>query len=302
MENLPMQSTKISYPTPLYLNQRHVFDMLAMMENGFSLLRIERASENDAGEKSSSFGGGIGLKNIFAFLDVSLKGDRSAKQSEGSSHESSQEKVHTPNSLFARLRANLEEEKLIEREYEKAVPSSIVEFKLTLHKNPVLDSFESLKNLMPLAISAESLNSGGKGNKPAQKQGTSMKSISQFLDTFLSQMLLGNSVDLIASEVGDDKKQFVVTLEKQFLNDPFMADLLDGEFAVMGKVIQRIESESKDKINLLRHTTLGKASSQLVSTMMEGFSGMKSAGFEMPDPITAISGPVLHILPTAIFV
>ena len=115
-------------------------------------------------------------------------------------------------------------------------------------------------------------------------------------------MTLGNSVDLIATEVGSPKNQFVVTLEKQFLNDPYMADLLDGEFAVMGKVVQRIDADSKDKINLLRHTTLGKASTQLVSTMMEGFSGMKNAGFEMPEPITAISGPVLHLLPTAIFI
>ena len=276
--------------------------MLAMMENGFSLLRTERTNENESGEKSSSFGGGVGLKNIFAFLDVSLKGDKSSKRSEGASHESSQEKVHTPNSLFARLRDNLEEEKLIEREFEKAAPSSIVEFKVTLHKNPVLDTFESLKNLMPLAISAESLNTGKKDNKPGQKQGTSMKSISQFLDTFLSQMILGNSVDLIGSEVGNEKKQFVVTLEKQFLNDPYMADLLDGEFTILGKVIQKIELDSEAKINLLRHTTLGKASSQLVSTMMGGFSGMNDAGFKMPEPIIAIGGPVLHLLPTAIFV
>jgi len=47
---------------------------------------------------------------------------------------------------------------------------------------------------------------------------------------------------------------------------------------------------------------LGKASSQLVSTMMGGFSGMNDAGFKMPEPIIAIGGPVLHLLPTAIFV
>jgi hypothetical protein len=62
------------YPLPLYLNQKYVFDVLSMMERGFSQLETitsRRAGQVDAeGDLSRE----IGFGNVFGLLNVSLGG------------------------------------------------------------------------------------------------------------------------------------------------------------------------------------------------------------------------------------
>ena len=65
---------------PIYLNQRTVFDMLAMLEDGFSHLETVQTSRKRG---STTEGGGeaeIGASNIFALLGVSLKGHLRGKK------------------------------------------------------------------------------------------------------------------------------------------------------------------------------------------------------------------------------
>lgn len=68
------------YPIPLYLNQKYVFDLLAMMEGGLSQQATVKTTESGYTEGSTRFSGDIGTKNVFAFLGFSVGGR--AKQEE----------------------------------------------------------------------------------------------------------------------------------------------------------------------------------------------------------------------------
>ena len=62
----------------------------------------------------------------------------------------------------------------------------------------------------------------------------------------------GDTIDIIAEAIPGAYKA-VVTLESEYLNDPTMADLVDGKFSVVGKVIRTVEAE-KGTISLLRQS------------------------------------------------
>ena len=90
---------------PVYLNQRMVFDLVAMLQGGIST--VTRVSETNQERLSTenSLQATFGLADAFASLlkinlsagQNQLSGDESAKSSE-------EERVHTPSSLFFVLR------------------------------------------------------------------------------------------------------------------------------------------------------------------------------------------------------
>jgi len=66
---------------PIYLNQKVVFDLLAMLEDGFSQLHTVKTSTSESDAQKNSYGGSIGLSQFVAFLSVSMRGDRSKEKS-----------------------------------------------------------------------------------------------------------------------------------------------------------------------------------------------------------------------------
>src|SRR5260370_41832887 len=92
------------YPAVIYLNQKYVFDILAMMESGFSQLETVKTTQTEQEDKSKRVAGDVGIKNVFSFLGISFSGERATANQSGESHERTAEKVYTPNSLFARRR------------------------------------------------------------------------------------------------------------------------------------------------------------------------------------------------------
>jgi hypothetical protein len=93
------------FAVAVYLNQAVVFDLLAIMEDGMAQVSTIRTSESKkAGTKA-----GIGASNVFALLGVRLKG--SLENADG--REITQERVHTPLSLFAKVRTYLQKAKLV---------------------------------------------------------------------------------------------------------------------------------------------------------------------------------------------
>ena len=92
-------------PIVLYLNQRVTFDLLATLEGGFA--QVTNVQESTSNTASSELGGGIGISNAFALLGLTFgaKGKRNKEQA--GAETISEQLVHTPSSLFARLRTEL---------------------------------------------------------------------------------------------------------------------------------------------------------------------------------------------------
>lgn len=81
---------------PIYLNQKIVFDLLAVQEDGFSQLTTLRTSTSDSETTKNGIGASIGVSNVFALLGVSFSGERGeGKRIPGSNRGISGKSTHT---------------------------------------------------------------------------------------------------------------------------------------------------------------------------------------------------------------
>jgi hypothetical protein len=141
---------------PIYLNQKIVFDVLAMMEDGFSQLSTLKTSASETETLRTNYGGGLGVSNVFAFLGITLKGERGGEHGAQDSQEATAEKVHTPASLFSKLRAHLGSRDLISEvgsieSLEQLRSGQFVEFRAVLRKNPLVEYIETFRQVLDIA-------------------------------------------------------------------------------------------------------------------------------------------------------
>lgn len=292
------------FPMPIYLNQKYVFDMLAMMEGGFSQLETIKTTQSEQEDKTRRMSGDIGVTNAFSFLGISLGGERSTKAQTGGEQEVTTEKVHTPNSLFARLRERLHTHELglVETSHFLEVTSGeFVECKVTLRKNPLIDALSSLKSFFELSLVFEDKQQPSKGKIQNQPRNAGNSALAQ-MQALLNQLNAEGTFDLIGTVIHDEYLQMVLTMDRSFLSDLTLSDLVDGEYTVLGKVTKVILEDSDDTINLLRKTSLGRLQGEFLDKLVNSFEGMDRVGFDLPKIVTRIEGPVIQVIPIAVFI
>jgi hypothetical protein len=198
----------------------------------------------------------------------------------------------------------------------EATPGEYVEFAVVLHKNPLIEVLETIHSFGRLAQDVEessdsqakhngsskrgSTKGGGGGQQPKQQSATSQ--MLQQIDVLLKSLRgdEGGTFDLIGNIAGSDL-QAVLMLDPNFASDPASADLVDGDYTVLGKVVRVIQADSQEKINLLRKASLGKAL-PLVEQLVKGLATLDGHGITFPTKIeTELSGPVIQVVPIAIF-
>jgi hypothetical protein len=286
------------FPISFYLNQKYAFDILAILDNGFTDIRTLKTSANAEDTKENKLKGEVGVNNVFAFLGVTLGGEKNSSKREGTLEESEFSKVHTPNSLFAKVRTSLHSRGLVRTDkFMDSTTGEFVEFKATLRKNPVIDNLESYLSVFRLALNFEDKSQG-----KAQKQG--QQNNKKLLDQFqglVTQLQSDGNLDLIGEHVGEEKFKAVLTIDNSYLNDPSLNDLADGEFTVFGKVIKVLPDTSNDSVNLLRKTSLSKVDNSLLTEMFSGFQNMAAHGLKDADFIKDIKPPVIQVVPISIF-
>ena len=115
----------------------------------------------------------------------------------------------------------------------------------------------------------------------------------------VSTLKSGNMQDLTTTTLASGHR-CVITLEKQYLNDPSMSDLVDGEFKVVGKVIRVIEAD-EGAISLNRKTALGRLPESTLNGLKLIFKQTHFQNYALPEFEWEIPGPVIQVLPIAIF-
>lgn len=287
---------------PIYLNQKYVFDLLAIIENGFSQVETIKTGQIKSDNEKDNFKGEIGLSNVFAFLKFGFSGDISTDKSSTNNEEVSKEKIHTPNSLFSKLRSYLYDKNSIRTSnFLMSNSGDFVEIKLSLRKNPLIDTLDSFSSLMKTAMLFD--NNTTQHNKSPQKhsQNPNQKILEQ-IESFSNQLKVEGSLDLIGTSTNGENFKVVLTLDKSFLGDISLSDIADGHFSVLGKITRVIQEESDESVNLLRKTGLSKLSINLLNQMFSGFSQLEEYGIQNQDIETEIYPPVIQLIPIAIFV
>lgn len=290
---------------PVYLNQRAVFDLIAMLQGGISTVTRVSASESQLDKDQQHYGANFGLNKAFStLLKIDLSGTRKKTTEAASELQKSEERVHTPASMFQTLRENLIDKgdlKIVDSGYQPKV-RDFIEFTAQLRKNPIIQTMDTFVGLMEMAI----LFSGEHSQKPKKGKGRNReidenKIIKKQMEQFLEALKTGDTVDIVSSELVCGFKA-VITLEREFLNDPTMSDLVDGQFNVLGKVIRVIETED-DAISLIRKTAMSAMPEKIMNDVFSSLSALATdQEFNIPELELKIRGPVIQVLPIAIFV
>lgn len=286
---------------PVYLNQRIVFDMLAMLQGGISTVTSVSKTEQSADEKSRKMGGSFGLSQaLSSLLKIDLSADATSTKAGSEETRRMEERFHTPASLFYTLRNLLksQERLVIDRPEVQPASGDIVEFQSTLKRNPLIETMDAVSALMNLAEIFVQPQPFQQGKKGAPKNESTR--IKQQIESFSKSLKEGDSIDL-TTDLLQSKYKAIITIETQFLNDPQMLDLVDGRFNVLGKVIRSIPGDS-EAISLIRRSPVSRMPASKLTDMFSKLElSMKSNEFDFPKLEWEVRGPVIQVIPVAIF-
>jgi hypothetical protein len=290
---------------PVYLNQRVVFDLLAMLQDGIATVTKVSASEEKGKQAATEAGATFGLsKALSSLLRINLSGKHARGSNEKTGESRDEERVHTPPSLFYKLRNLLHEKKLIIGDNANVMfePGQFVEFQTTLKRNPIVEVMDVMCDLMSMADAFTDHNPQAQSNKGKQSGSTKTdhKKIKTQIQSFADKLKAGNTIDLTTENLKSGYKA-LLTAEIEYLNDPSMSDLVDGTFAVVGKVTRAVAG-GQGTVSLIRKTVFSRLAPQLLQEMFSHLKAMETQQqFKLPELIWEIEGPVIQVLPIAIF-
>lgn len=178
----------------------------------------------------------------------------------------------------------------------KPLPGDIVEFTAKMQPNPLTKTLDTFVEVLEMGQIFSGNQSKGKTTANQANDGSKIKKQMQAMS---SAMKTGTTSDLTTG-VLESKYRCIITLEKQYLNDPSMSDLVDGTFRVVGKV-SRVISEDKEAISLNGNTAIGCLPDAVLSQFADAFSSPAIQAIHLPPLEWEIKGPVIQVLPVAIF-
>lgn len=293
-----------AFVVPVYLNQRLVFDLVAMLQGGIATVSRTETSESESMKTKSAISSKFGLADAFgSLLNIKLSAEKAHDQADEAKTTVSEERTHTPASLFVRLRSELLSRGLVVDAIEQMPePGQFVEFRASMSRSPLIQGLENVTGLLAMVdIFAETKSEPGKGgakSKPESNQ-LALNNLAKKLQHLRESLKVGNTEDLVATVVSANKK-VVIPVDRHFLNDETMSDLIDGTFQVLGKVT-RVVNEANDSISLLRKVSVGTAPA-VVTGLLQAFANLnQSAGLTLPPMEVEIRGPAFQVLPIAIF-
>jgi hypothetical protein len=285
------------YTVPIYLNQAVVFDLLAIMEDGMAQISTIRTSEARKGAAE----GGIGTSNVFALLGIGLKG--SSETQEG--RETTSERVHTPTSLFAKVRSHLRKEKLVheltkrEASLGELRPGQFVEVEVRLRRNPLVDALEAVNETISGLKVISSFAPADQKTAAQKTQAAQMSDVADKTKRLLAALTKGGSGDLVG-EIVPGPVRAVVRVEERYFGEHSAEEIVDGHYRVFGKVVSVLPKEG-ESISLLRNTPFAHLPPMFFAPLGAGFAATKSAGLSLPEFKTTVDGPVIQLMPVAIF-
>lgn len=289
---------------PVYLNERIVLDMLAIIEDGFSMVS-EVTNVHDTGKDNSVKASGSGSTSVVLsrLLKIQLGGEAKLESKEQQSDQRKFEKFHTNVSLFSKFKDCLNNEKILTCSCEEELDISnvstgdFIEISGELQKNPMIDFFEKIIDVFKMADVFADEPTVGKKKQVHQNQANDQKILRQ-IKGFLEELKTSGTIDFI---VENKKATVILSAQDQYLQNDNVSELIGGQFKVLGKVI-KIAKDENDSIDLLRKTTLGILDDSSMEDILSVFKGDELKQYKLPDVKSKINSPALIIIPLAIYV
>ena len=278
---------------PVYLNEKTVLDMLAIIEDGFSMVSEVSSSNQNSSTTDLKLGGGLSTKAILdKLLKIQIDANYEKEKSNNTTAETKSEKVHTNVSLLSKFRSELINNQLLsctaesDLDISKIKTGDFIELEGELQKNPMIDLME---------IFAEKPALGTK--KATSNQKNSDKAVVKQMKSFLDELTHSGTVDFILE---NPKGTLVLSTQEQYLANDNISEIIGGRFKILGKVI-KICKTSEESINLLRKTSLYLLDKKSLDEFLQLFNADELKQFNLPNIKFEISGPSAIVIPVAIY-
>ena len=279
---------------PVYINEKIVLDMLAIIEDGFSMVSqinyTEHTENNSVQKADAEISTSTTLLSKLLKIDVS--GGLSHEGNRGQNENIIKEKVHTNVSLLSKFRSFLVEQKILKSDldFSKMQVGDFIEVEGELQKNPIINYMDSFIDLFRMVdIFTEQPQT--KKSKPREDE-----TVTQ-IKSFAEELKHSGTIDFILS---DAKGTTVLSVQEQYLANDNISEIIGGHFKVLGKVIS-ICKEDTENIDLLRKTSLTILQEDLLNDMFSGFKTGDMKQFNLPELKTKITSPAVIVIPIAIY-
>lgn len=279
---------------PVYINEKIVLDMLAIIEDGFSMVSqinyTEHTENNSVQKADAEISTSTTLLSKLLKIDVS--GGLSHEGNRGQNENIIKEKVHTNVSLLSKFRSFLVEQKILKSDldFSKMQVGDFIEVEGELQKNPIINYMDSFIDLFRMVdIFTEQPQT--KKSKPREDE-----TVTQ-IKSFAEELKHSGTIDFILS---DAKGTTVLSVQEQYLANDNISEIIGGHFKVLGKVIS-ICKEDMENIDLLRKTSLTILQEDLLNDMFSGFKTEDMKQFNLPELKTKIISPAVIVIPIAIY-
>lgn len=288
---------------PVYLNEKTVLDMLAIIEDGFSMVSEVTSSNQDASSSTGKLSGGISTKAILdKLLKIQLEGSFQKDKSTTSEVDTKLEKVHTNVSLLSKFRSELIDGNLLtckagdNLDISNIKAGDFIEIEGELQKNPMIDIMEKFIDVFRMTDIFTDKPQLGSKKVSSEKKNTDNITVRQ-MQSFLNELKHTGTVDFILESSAGTA---VLSAQEQYLANDNISELIGGTFKVLGKII-RVCKEDEDGINLLRKTTLNILDNTTREQFLSMFKAEELAKFNLPDVRFMITPPAVIIIPVAIY-
>lgn len=285
---------------PVYINEKIVLDMLAIIEDGFSAVSQVSYSDHKENSNAQKIEAEVSTSAsiLSKLLKIDLKGELSHSGNCGETENTTKEKVHTNVSLLSKFRAFLTDANILKSGFDisNMKIGDFIEVEGELQKNPLINCMDIFVDMLRMAdIFAEKpqLNAKTQAKAQKQQQDETMKKIK----SFASELKHSGTVDFILS---DSAGTVVLSAQEQYLSNDNISEILGGHFKVLGKVIA-ICADKTESIDLLRKTTLSILPHDLLADMFLCLQNEDMKQYNLPELKTEISGPAVIVIPVAIY-
>ena len=160
---------------PVYINEKIVLDMLAIIEDGFSMVSQINYTEHKESSSAQKVDAGISTSApiLSKFLKIDVSGGLSHEGNKGENENVIKEKVHTNVSLLSKFRGFLVENKILKSDlnFSEVRVGDFIEVEGELQKNPIINYMDSFIDLFRMAdIFTEKTQLGNRTQAKNQKQ------------------------------------------------------------------------------------------------------------------------------------
>lgn len=285
---------------PVYINEKIVLDMLAIMEDGFSMVSQVNYTEHKESDSALKAEAGVSTSAtiLSKLLRINISGELNHSSNKDESESVAKEKIHTNVSLLSKFREFLVKNKILKFNFEvaKMQVGDFIEVEGELQKNPLINYMDLFADLLRMAdIFTEQPQVGQKNQANNQRQQNN-KVLNQ-IKSFASELKHSGTIDFVLS---DPKGTAVLSVQEQYLANDNISEIIGGRFKILGKVIY-ICKDDTEEIDLLRKTSLAIFTEETLDQLFAGFKNADLKQFNLPELKSKIAGPAVIIIPVAIY-